>query len=282
MDRFPLHYTPAYRNSLIMRKKRFFRLFCQFAAILLSVSGVNISMNGQGIQDDTFVTLPPEVQIRGTKYEDSVFYFSRSTEVRLVSSENASIFYTLDGSRPGILSLRYVKPLLLSSSGILRYSAQAEGKKESTPGVLHFQRIEGIEEIRITEKPEPLQSYFNPLWLVDGTAKDSTHSPGTLIFNGKMLTLHLNFGVTETLRSLSLHFISLPGKGLQIPSHIRIEGSKDGKSFRKLKKQKIRKDGKLTGAVWTEILLPPQDIRYLRILIPGRKPFALDEIRIVK
>jgi len=94
-----------------------------------------------GLWDDTWVTEPIRITPAGQVHRP--YFFEKSVTVTLEAPylENATIHYTLDGSRPTAGSPRYEKPLVLTQTSELNTVAFRDGRKVSLPGDGCFVRL---------------------------------------------------------------------------------------------------------------------------------------------
>lgn len=240
--------------------------------------------------NDTLRTPLPIPTIQGQVIKDTVFYFSRSTELRFEEgSTNARIYYTLDVAQPGEKPEVYSRPLLLSASGTLRYFAVEPGRKESIPGILHFIRIEGIEDIRLMRPLCPNSPGGDKFLLLDGKTGDANPDhPAWLAFGAGGAAIELNLGIIREIDAVLIHLFYAPGNGFATPAKMVVEGSTDGKTFSKLYSKRIRKpEGLPPVSFWHKAILKGEKARWLRITVKnprkcktGQRCLLLSEIKI--
>lgn len=241
-------------------------------------------------REDTLSTARPIVIIQGQAIRDTLFYFSRSTELRFeTGSSNTRIYYSKGNAMPGEKSEIYNRPLLLSASGTLKYMAIEPGRKESPVGTLHFIRIEGIEDIRLMSPLCVNSPGGDKFLLLDGKTGDANPDhPAWLAFGAGGAAIELNLGIIREIDAILIHLFYAPGKGFATPAKIVVEGSTDGKTFSKLYSKRIRKpEGLPPVSFWHKAILKGEKARWLRITVKsprkcktGQRCLLLSEIRI--
>lgn len=239
---------------------------------------------------DTLRTPLPIPTIQGQAIRDTLFYFSRSTELRFeTGSSNTRIYYSKGNAMPGEKSEIYNRPLLLSASGTLKYMAIEPGRKESPVGTLHFIRIEGIEDIRLMSPLCVNSPGGDKFLLLDGKTGDANPDhPAWLAFGTGGAAIELNLGIIREIDAILIHLFYAPGKGFATPAKIVVEGSTDGKTFSKLYSKRIRKpEGLPPVSFWHKAILKGEKARWLRITVKsprkcktGQRCLLLSEIRI--
>jgi len=231
-------------------------------------------------REDTLSTARPIVIIQGQAIRDTLFYFSRSTELRFeTGSSNTRIYYSKGNAMPGEKSEIYNRPLLLSASGTLKYMAIEPGRKESPVGTLHFIRVEGIEDIRLMRPLCVNSPGGNKFLLLDGKTGDANPDhPAWLAFGAGGAAIELNLGIIREINAVLVNFLSAPAQGVPSPAKIVVEGSADGRTFNKLYSKRIRKPESCRPlAIWYKALLKGEKARWLRITFKSPRKCKADK-----
>lgn len=188
---------------------------------------------------------------------DSVWYFTRSVEVRLIPPVSGSIMhYTLDGSQPGLQSPRYARPLLLSASAVLNYLTLESERKETLCPALSFRRIAGVESISIFSKTFKI---FNgqALSLFDSLSASPPVIPARLT----RISMEINRGIVTRVDSVGLWFHDNLISEIR---SIKISFSSDGKRFSQPVKYKFSVN-KGNGKGPLTIKTDRREFRYLKM-----------------
>ena len=202
----------------------------------------------------------------------SVFYFTRSAELRLLApSEGTALYYTMDGSEPQRSSPLYSRPLLFSAPAILNYLSIESGRKETRCPSLLLRRIEGIESITLSAGTYSLRN--GPALALFDTLQAA---PLTIPCNNTHATLLINRGIVTTADSIHLVFSQ---ENLNQIKKIDFFLSADGKSFVRAAKSRI-KGSEIRRQNW--FTLPGRSVafRYLKIELYFKKDHS-SEMRII-
>lgn len=209
---------------------------------------------------------------------DSIWYFTRSLEVRLVSPGTGSIiYYTLDGNLPGQQSTRYTRPLLLSASAVLNFLTLEPGRKETLGPSISFRRIAGVESITLfSEKTSMINGQV--LSLFDSLGASPLRIPA----NAKKIFLEINRGLVTRVDSIALWF----HEGLLTEiSSIKISFSTDGKKFSRPIKYKISSH-QANNKEPLMIITNKKEFRYLKIKLQlkkhNREPHRAVPLRLIQ
>ena len=99
--------------------------------------------------------------------------FDQATTVTLTATEDAKIFYTLDGSRPGSGAMRYREPITVKSVNVIRAVAYKDGKRSEVVTQSYFcDRAYTLPIVSIATNPENLWDYSTGIY-VKGCCADT-------------------------------------------------------------------------------------------------------------
>lgn len=209
---------------------------------------------------------------------DSVWYFTRSVEVRLIPPAAGSVMhFTLDGSQPGLQSPRYGRPLLLSASAVLNYLTLEPERKETRCPPLSFRRMAGVESITLFSKTFKM---FNgqALSLFDSLASTPLEIPSDV----KQISVEINRGIVTRVDSVGLWFHENYKSEIR---SIKFSFSTDGNRFSQPVKYKFSAN-KGNGNGPLIIKTNGREFRYLKIELKHKKqkrePYRIISLRLIR
>jgi len=92
-------------------------------------------------------------------------FFNKRIDVKLESNtKGATVYYTLDGNKPNMNSLKYVKPIQIHNNAVLRTVAVKEGfanSLESNSKYKSIEKLKGVQYKYYDLKTEKLPNYMN-------------------------------------------------------------------------------------------------------------------------
>jgi len=158
--------------------------------------------------------------------------FIDSVEVKLSSnSKDAVIYYTTDGSDPGLKSYKYTKPLKLTQTTNLRFIAIRKD------GTLGFARKASYQKakygITLVNAPDEKYNGGGPLGLVDGATGTIDFADGSWSgFNGKNLEAVIDLGSVQELNQFEINFLESTKSWIFRPQHVEFLVSIDGVTYK--------------------------------------------------
>ncbi|WP_319503504.1 family 20 glycosylhydrolase [uncultured Draconibacterium sp.] len=194
----------------------------------------------------------------GINYATSAFQVSAKPEldpehkaIKVSLSTDAwepDIYYTSDGSEPTALSNKYTQPFTISKSGTVKAVVIQDGKQKSQPLATDFIIHKAI-ACKVDQKYPNSKSYESTgeYALVDGIKGSKDHHDGNWKgFNGKDLVATIDLGQSQSFSKVSTGVLQDNGAWIFYPTHVTVEVSEDGQSFKKLgtvKNKVSAKDG---------------------------------------
>jgi len=158
--------------------------------------------------------------------------FIDSVEVKLSSnSKDAVIYYTTDGSDPGLKSYKYTKPLKLTQTTNLRFIAI---RKDGTLGIARKASYQKAKYgITLVNAPDEKYNGGGPLGLVDGATGTIDFADGSWSgFNGKNLEAVIDLGSVQELNQFEINFLESTKSWIFRPQHVEFLVSIDGVTYK--------------------------------------------------
>ncbi len=157
--------------------------------------------------------------------------FSDSVSITLSSDiDTNSIFYTLDGTEPGELSLKYVKPLTITQSAVLKTVAY------DSRGVRGFEREGNFTRANFSilyGKPASVKyPGKDQLTLFDGRKGTTDFASGEWLgWEGDDMVVTVDYREAKPFKRITASFLNEPGSWIFLPREVKIEISQDGRNF---------------------------------------------------
>jgi len=157
--------------------------------------------------------------------------FTDSVKVSLASnSAEASVYYTTDGSVPGLQSRKYTEAVEIRESTRLKFVALLPGGERSFYGESSYNKA----KYGVILKNAPSKEFEGggPLGLVDGVEGSLDFGDGKWTgINGKDLDATVDLGKLTEIHSVTLAFNETTASWIFRPTEVIIELSEDGKTY---------------------------------------------------
>lgn len=157
--------------------------------------------------------------------------FSQPLSVTISAASKGQIRYTLDGSEPSETSALYDRPLLLTSTTVVKARVFAKDTPPSFTATRKF-NYDHIVKTDFSRKPNTPYNVGTDTLLFDGqegTAEDLMH--GWLGFSGGDLQITVRLAKPIDIESLTLRFAHNPSLWAFAPKNLRVSCSVDGDTF---------------------------------------------------
>lgn len=146
---------------------------------------------------------------------------------------NSNIFYTLDGSIPGIQSIKYVQPIAVESSETIKavtvVNNQVKGLKPAEQTFVFHKAIG-----KAVSYTNPVSSYYRadgPNSLTDGIRGNYSIGRYWHGFSEKDFIATVDLGETVKVNEISLGCLQKYADWIFLPQWVKFEASSDGVSF---------------------------------------------------
>lgn len=193
--------------------------------------------------------------------------------VELSTFDNASLFYTLDGSTPTTKSVKYTGQFRVNQSSelkVLTYRGTGQNNRIQTK-IININKATS-KTITLKHQPSSRFTFEGEGVLVDGILGNSNYTDGTWIgFHGKPIDAVIDLGNIKTISELVTAFYLRLDNRVFGPAEIKVELSIDGKSYVKVfsKKYNVAPQGSSIGRNEIKCRFTATDAKYVRILIRG-------------
>lgn len=163
-------------------------------------------------------------------------FFKDTLLVELQSNfGGAEIRYTVDGSTPDSLSLKYDKPIRLDSSVMLKAIAIKKGWQPSEVAQKQFMHINYQPKEITINQPNPKYAGQGGQTLIDLKRGDQQFGSGKWLgFQKEHLSAVLDLGKTEEISRISVGVLEVANSWIFFPKALKISVSNDGKKFKEV------------------------------------------------
>ncbi len=145
--------------------------------------------------------------------------------------QGIEIYYTLDGSTPGISSKKYTSPFTISSNCTLK-AVSISGKNLSQVITRMYTFVQGIKSAALSFQPGQKFSGSGVSGLFDGLIGASNPTNKQWMgFEGKDFEITVDLGEVKAINALGLDVLLLPESGILLPSAIEFYVSDNGINF---------------------------------------------------
>ena len=174
------------------------------------------------------------------------------------------IFYTIDGSAPGLQSKKYGQPLVITSTGTVKAAVFNKNKLEGRVYEKSFTIHKGIgKTVTLANQP---QGGYNPgttFGLVNGVFGDKLYNDGEWYgFNGDDLDAVVDLGSVQKVSQLGINILKYHWQKMWEPSLLTFEISEDGKTYTEVYRQT---EFNANGINAVRANIKPLQARYIRV-----------------
>lgn len=149
-------------------------------------------------------------------------------------AQKAAIYYTLDGTSPGINSKKYLNPFTINSNCQLK-AVTISGSFSSQTITRMYTFIQGIKSAVLTAQPSNKYPGSGISGLFDGLIGSSSPANKQWIgYEGDDFEVTIDLGEKKVIKMLGIDVLQLPEAWIFLPSAVEFYASDDGKSFRLL------------------------------------------------
>ena len=183
------------------------------------------------------------------------------------TSQNADIYYTIDGTTPGITSKKYASPFTISSNCTLKAVAISGGFQSQGINRM-YTFVQGIKTASLTTQPSPKYPGTSVSGLFDGLIGSSNYTNKQWMgFEGDNFEVTVDLGEVKEVKTLGIDVLQLPVTWIFLPSAIEFYSSDDGITFHLLNTYYPSEtdDIRLDGPVMLARNFDKLKTRYIRI-----------------
>ncbi len=143
----------------------------------------------------------------------------------------AGIYYTLNGSAPGLSSKKYSSPFTISTNCTLKaVSVSGAGTSQVITRMYTF--VQGIKSASLTTQPSPKYPGSGVSGLFDGLVGSSNPTNKQWMgFEGNDFEVTADLGEIKAVTTLGIYVLQMPSEGIFLPSSVEFYVSDEGKTF---------------------------------------------------
>lgn len=150
------------------------------------------------------------------------------------NGQGAKIYFTLDGSTPGISSLKYTSPFTITRNCALNAVAISGGYSSQTLSRI-YTFVRGLKKASLTTQPNPKYPGMGVSGLFDGLIGSS--NPGNkqwMGFEGNYFEVTIDLGEVKQVKTLAIDVLQLPSACISLPTSIEFYSSDDSINYKLL------------------------------------------------
>lgn len=179
-------------------------------------------------------TAPPKANLYVAKpwcsLADGAFPGPQQLELT-TTNPNASIYYTLDGSTPGIASKKYTSPFTINSNCTLKAIAVASGNTSQVISRM-YTFVQGIKSAVLASQPSAKYPGSGVSGLFDGLIGSSNPANKQWMgYEGTDFEVTIDLGEVKPVKSIGIDVLQLPVSWIFLPEKVEFYSSADGKTF---------------------------------------------------
>jgi len=174
------------------------------------------------------------------------------------------IYYTTDGTAPGLKSKKYGKPFIVTSSGQIKAAVFSGAKQIGRVYQKDFYLHKAIgKTVTLTNQPQGGYNPGNTFGLVNGVFGSKLYNDGQWYgFNGDDLEAVVDLGKIEPVSQLGINILKYHWQKMWEPTLLTFETSTDGKNYTEVYRQTTFNDNGI-NAVRANI--KATQARYIRV-----------------
>jgi len=147
------------------------------------------------------------------------------------TAQNAVIYYTIDGSTPGISSKKYSAPFTIKENCTLKAIAVYGGNSSQIISRM-YTFVQGIKSAVLTTQPGPKYPGSGVSGLFDGLIGSSNPTNKQWMgYEGSDFEVTIDLGELKPINTLGLYVLQLPVSWIFLPESVEFYSSDDGKTF---------------------------------------------------
>ncbi|MDO9257143.1 MAG: alkaline phosphatase family protein [Bacteroidales bacterium] len=144
------------------------------------------------------------------------------------TGNNCKIYYTLDGTSPGITSRKYTSPFTISDNCTLK-AVCISGNMLSQPITRMYTFVQGIKSADLTSRPSPRYPGAGVSGLFDGLIGSSHQTNKQWMgFESADFEVTVDLGEVKPVNAMGIDVLQFPANSILIPAAIEFYVSNDG------------------------------------------------------
>lgn len=176
----------------------------------------------------------------------------------------SKIFYTTDGTTPGLKSKKYDEPFAIIQSGTVKASVFSHGKVTGRMYEKSFHLHKAIgKTITLANQPQGGYNPGNTFGLVNGVFGSKLYNDGQWYgFSGNDLDAIVDLGSVQTISQLGINILKYHWQKMWEPTLLTFEVSEDGKAYAEVYRQTAFN---ANGINAVRASIKPLQARYIRV-----------------
>jgi uncharacterized membrane protein len=204
--------------------------------------------------------------------DKNIFTDSATVEMSL-NFKNIDIFYTLDGSKPDTTSRKYLEPLVLKSTTIVKAISFKHGwnTSEIAEKIITKKGFQ-IKQVKLKKAPNPKYAAQGAPTLIDDILGSVSFSDGSWLgYQAEDMSVTLDLGSRKITSSAVVGALEDINSYIFYPKAMDISSSIDGKSFAKLTSINVPVSKEPSPSAYKSFILQfePHEARYVKLDIYG-------------
>ncbi|MBB6109058.1 hexosaminidase [Mucilaginibacter lappiensis] len=186
-------------------------------------------------------------------------------QLALISTlPSGQIYYTIDGTVPGLKSKRYNKPFIVSTSGQIKAVVFNGAKQYGRVYEKDFHLHKAIgKTVTLVNQPQGGYNPGNTFGLVNGVFGSKLYNDGQWYgFNGDDLEAVVDLGKVQSVSQLGINILKYHWQKMWEPTLLTFETSADGKTYTEAYRQTTFNDNGINAV---RANLKPTKARYIRV-----------------
>ncbi|WP_184545759.1 glycoside hydrolase family 20 protein [Mucilaginibacter sp. FT3.2] len=177
---------------------------------------------------------------------------------------NGKIFYTTNGSVPGLKSKRYKSALTVAQSGIIKAAVFSNGKLMGRVYEKSFTINKATgKAVTLANQPQGTYNPGNTFGLVNGVSGSKLYNDGQWYgFNGDDLDAVIDIGSVQQISQLGINILKYHWQKMWEPRLLTFEVSEDGKTYAEVYRQSAFNQN---GINEVRASIKPINARYIRV-----------------
>ena len=170
------------------------------------------------------------------RYEELTYAWEKNTLTLTSTLPGAQIYYTLDGSEPGVKGLLYKAPLRLEKSAVIKSRLFREGKPYGKVLTQDFHLHKAaFREVKLRHLPKPAFNPASPFALVNGLTGNARYNNGEWVgFSGEDLEAVIDLGKVQPVSGLGINILKYHWQRMWEPTTLVFYLSEDGVNYKEV------------------------------------------------